>query len=530
VGNRARFIHEKQTFYHILGSDQRKGPGNRKSLEKPPPLHGATLLLLVRRVTMVAVMNGVAQKTPFRRWLESCKVYTDRRVLSLLFFGFASGLPLALTFGTLSVWLAEVGVNKTTIGLFALVGTPYTCKFLWAPLVDRTPIPYLTRWLGRRRGWIIVTQLALMATIASLGATNPLARPGLTAIFALLVAFWSATQDIVIDAYRVEILEERQYGAGAATIVLGYRIGMLVSGAGALYLATYVDWFVSYATMAAFMIVGTATVLLNPEPRFQKSRESLEQERRIAAYLEARSHLHGRKAQALAWIHGAVVSPFAEFISRHGWLVILLFILLYKFGDALAGVMSNPFYIELGFSKMQIASISKAFGLAATIIGGVIGGVIVDRLGILKSLFVCGILQMFSNLMFAVLAVVGKDLGMLTLTIAVENLSGGMGTTAFVAYLSSLCNVAYTATQYALLTSFMAFGRTLLSSSGGVLADHLDWISFFVVTTVAALPGLLLLVGMDRRFSVPTDGVVVTNGTVPSSSKSKAESKGADRS
>jgi PAT family beta-lactamase induction signal transducer AmpG len=345
-----------------------------------------------------------------------------------------------------------------------------------------------------------------MATIAGLGCTSPGARPGLTAVFAFLVAFWSATQDIVIDAYRVEILEERQFGAGAATIVLGYRIGMLVSGAGALYLATYLGWLVAYGIMAACMIVGMAAVLLNPEPKRQKSRQSIDQEKRIAAYLEARPHLEGRKARALAWIYGAVISPFADFMGRRGWLVILLFILLYKFGDALAGVMSGPFYIELGFTKIQIGSISKAFGLGATIVGGVVGGVIVDRLGIIKSLFVCGILQMLSNLMFAVLAMVGNDPHMLALTIAVENLSGGMGTAAFVAYLSSLCNIAYTATQYALLTSFMAFGRTLLSSSGGVLADHMNWISFFVVTTLAAVPGLLLLVMITRRYTVPQAG------------------------
>jgi PAT family beta-lactamase induction signal transducer AmpG len=445
-------------------------------------------------------MNGVSPVAPVRKWLASCAVYADRRVLALLFFGFSSGLPLALTFGTLSLWLAEVGVSKTTIGLFALMGAPYTFKFLWAPIVDQMPIPYVTRRLGRRRGWAIVTQLALMVTIAALGATNPAAHAGVTAVLALLVALWSATQDIVIDAYRVEILEERQFGAGAATIVLGYRIGMLVSGAGALYLATYVGWLVTYGLMAALMTVGIVTVLLNPEPKVHKTRESGEQEKRIIAYLEANRQPPGKRALALAWIHRAVISPFAEFVSRRGWLVILLFILLYKFGDALAGVMGNPFYLEIGFTKIQIASITKAFGLAATIIGGVIGGIIVDRMGILRSLFVCGILQMLSNLMFAVLAMVGNDPGMLSLTIAIENLSGGMATAAFVAYLSSLCNVAYTATQYALLTSFMAFGRTLLSSSGGWLADQMGWISFFIVTTGAALPGLLLLVWITRRF------------------------------
>ena len=436
------------------------------------------------------------------RWLQSFTVYNDRRVLSILFLGFASGLPLALTFGTLSVWLAEVGVSKTTIGLFALMGTPYSLKFLWAPLMDQMPLPYLTRRLGRRRAWTLVTQLALMAAIAGLGATNPAVHPGVTAVLAFVVAFCSASQDIVIDAYRVDILEERQYGAGAAMIVLGYRIGMLVSGAGALYLATYVGWLATYGLMSLFMLVGIATVLLNPEPKVQKSRESEEQQRRIAEYLKARPHLRGKSADVLAWLYGAVVSPFAEFLSRRGWLVILLFILLYKFGDAIAGVMGNPFYVELGFTKIQIASVSKAFGLAATIIGGIIGGAIVDRMGILKSLFVCGVLQMISNLMFALLAVTGKDVTMLTLTIAVENLSGGMGTAAFVAYLSSLCNVAYTATQYALLTSFMAFGRTLLSSSGGWLADRMDWVSFFVVTTFAALPGLLLLFALAKRYSV----------------------------
>lgn len=445
-------------------------------------------------------MNGVASATRVRQWLGSCAVYADRRVLALILFGFASGLPLALTFGTLSLWLAEVGVSKTTIGLFALMGAPYTFKFLWAPLVDQMPVPYLTRRLGRRRGWAIVTQLALMVTIAALGATKPETHAGMTAVLALMVAFWSATQDIVIDAYRVEILEERQFGAGAATIVLGYRIGMLVSGAGALYLATYVGWSVTYGLMAAFMTVGIFAVLCNPEPKVQEKAESDQRDRRMAAHLEADGHPPGKRAQGLTWVHEAVISPFAEFVSRRGWLVILLFILFYKLGDALAGVMGNPFYLELGFTKIQIASITKAFGLAATIIGGVIGGIIVNRVGILGSLFVCGILQMLSNLMFAVLAMVGNDPATLSLTIAVENLSGGMATAAFVAYLSSLCNIAYTATQYALLTSFMAFGRALLSSSGGWLADHMSWISFFIVTTAAAVPGLLLLVWITRRF------------------------------
>jgi PAT family beta-lactamase induction signal transducer AmpG len=439
---------------------------------------------------------------PIKPWLRSALVYRDRRVLSILFLGFSSGLPLALTFGTLSIWLAEVGVSKTTIGLFALVGTPYTFKFLWAPLVDRLPIPFLTGWLGRRRGWAITTQLALMVTIFGLGSTDPAVDPGITAVLVLLVAFCSASQDIVVDAYRVEILEERQYGAGAAMIVLGYRIGMLVSGAGALYLAACFGWFATYGVMAALISVGIATILFNPEPERQETLESLRLEKKISDYLRAKPQLCGKRARFLAWLYGTVINPFAEFMSRRGWHLILLFILLYKFGDALAGVMTNPFLVELGFSKIDIANISKAFGLAATIVGGVMGGIMVRRLGIMKSLFLCGILQMLSNLVFLLQAIVGHDRHILILAISIENLSGGMGTAAFIAYLSSLCNVAYTATQYALLSSFMAFGRTLLSSSGGWLADQMNWVSFFLLTTVAALPGLVLLVWMTKHFTV----------------------------
>lgn len=428
----------------------------------------------------------VTRSPAFPRWLEAVSVYRDRRVLAILFLGFSSGLPLALSFQTLSVWLAESGVSKTTIGLFALVGTPYTFKFIWAPLVDRMPLPFLTRRLGRRRGWAIATQLALMAAIVGLGQTNPAADPGLTAMLALAVAFCSASQDIVIDAYRVDILEERQYGAGAAMIVLGYRLGMLASGAGALYLAAWFGWSAAYVAMAVLVTVGSVTILLSPEPGGRQTR--------------ARGTVRPSPA---AWLDEAVAAPFRDFTRRQDWALILLFILLYKFGDAVAGVMSNPFYIELGFSKEEIASISKAFGLGATIAGGFLGGLVVSQAGVMKSLVVCGILQMASNLMFVVQAQVGYHLGFLTLTIGIENLSGGMGTAAFVAYLSGLCSPAYTATQYALLSSFTAFGRTVLSSAGGWLADQLDWASFFLISTAAALPGLAMLWWLMSRARTP---------------------------
>ncbi|MEO5348577.1 MAG: AmpG family muropeptide MFS transporter [Magnetococcus sp. YQC-3] len=435
-------------------------------------------------------------------WLRACSVYTERRVITILFLGFSSGLPLALTFGTLSLWLAEEGISKTSIGLFALTGIPYTFKFLWSPLIDQMPIPLLTPWLGRRRSWALLTQVALMISLFFLGLANPAEAPFATALLALSTAFWSASQDIVIDAYRVEILEERQYGAGAAMSVLGYRLGMLVSGAAALYLASYFGWFVTYTIMAGLMGVGIVTILLNPEPAVQVAAPRHASAEGVPTLFTRWSQWPGRRGRVMRWIAGAVIAPFADFTRRESWVIVLLFILFYKLGDTLAGVMSNPFYLELAFSKIDIANISKLFGLGATLAGSVLGGVMVSRMGIMRSLMVCGILQMVSNLMFVLLAQVGHHLGALTLTIAVENFTGGMGTAAFVAYLSSLCNIAYTATQYALLSSFMAFGRTLLASFGGTIADQVSWTTFFLLTTLAAVPGLLLLWLMLQRFSI----------------------------
>jgi PAT family beta-lactamase induction signal transducer AmpG len=440
-------------------------------------------------------MNGwpAAPLTRLKATAGALEVYGDRRVVAVLFLGFASGLPLALTFGTLTFWLAEAGIDKAAIGLFALVGIAYGWKFVWAPVVDHAPLPLLTRLFGRRRGWILLCQLGLVLSIAALGASEPAQNLWLTAALAVLVAFCSATQDIVIDAYRVEILEERQQGAGAAVIVIGYRIAMLVSGAGALFLAEFAGWLAAYATMAALMLVGVATVLLSPEPSG-------------AALVQA-----PRDAPASRLRH-AVIEPFAEFLRRSGWttaLVILLFIMFYKLGDALLGVMANPFYVELGFSKSEVASVVKTFGLFATLGGGLLGGVLINRRGILPALWICGLVQILSNLMFALQAYAGHNVALLAVTIGLENVAGGMGTAAFVAYLSSLCNVHYTATQYALLTSFMAQTRTVLASGGGVLAESMDWISFFLFTTVAGLPALALLWWLARRTDAPRAAAVV---------------------
>ncbi|MEE8274263.1 MAG: AmpG family muropeptide MFS transporter [Alphaproteobacteria bacterium] len=445
----------------------------------------------------------MTERTGIRGWLDATAVYRDRRVVVLLFLGFSSGLPLLLTLSTLSIWLAREGVDKTTIGLFALAGLPYTLKFVWSPLVDRVNIPLLTRGLGRRRGWLIVTQLALMASIVALGNADPATDLAAMAWIALVVAFCSASQDIVVDAYRIDLLEEYQQGAGAATYMGGYRVAMLTSGAGALFLADQMSWGAVYVIMALLITVGTITVLLSPEPAGNGAAIAREDRERAEAIRRSHPLLPAPLAGAAAWAQGAAIDPFADFMRRQSWIVILLFILLYKFGDAFAGVMANPFYVEMGFTNTEIASVSKIFGLIATLGGVFLGGLFVIRYGAMRSLLVCGVLQMLSNLMFAVQAMVGYSVPMLTVTIAVENFTGGMATAAFVAYLSGLCNLAYTATQYALLTSFMAFGRTVLASSGGWMADQFDWVTFFVISTIVALPGLLLLWWMMHRGVTP---------------------------
>lgn len=416
---------------------------------------------------------------------DTLTLYLRRRVLVVLLLGFSSGLPLLLSFSTLSTWMREVGVDLTSIGLFALVGLPYTIKFVWAPVMDRLPLPPLTGRLGRRRGWMVATQLALIVTLVALGTTDPLASPLLMALFGVLVAFFSASQDIVIDAYRIESLEETEQGAGAAASTMGYRAGMLAAGAGALLMADNFGWFEAYLAMAALMSVGLLTILASPEPE-----------------APAIGALHGRDRaeKAVNWLNEAVIAPFAEFLRRPWAALILLFILLYKLGDAFLSAMTSPFYIDVGFTKTEIAEVTKAFGLLATLGGLVIGGVLVRRLGLMWALLVCGILQAASNIVFALQAVVGNEVWMLMITIGVENATGGMGTAAFVAYLSQLTNVAFTATQYALLSSFMAFGRTLLSSPSGWVVDQIGWVPFFVASTAIAIPGLLLLLVLMRLF------------------------------
>ena len=441
-------------------------------------------------------------------WRRSFTAYSEPRVLLTLPLGFASGLPLLLTFSTLSVRLATAGVSRAAIGAFALVGTPYAFKFVWSPLIDRLPPPLP---LGRRRGWGVTIQIALIAATLALGHYNPKSNLAVMGALALLMAFLSASQDIVIDAWRVEILNEQQQGPGAGMIQTGYRIGMLVSGAGALIIAARAGWFVSYAIMAGLMTIGMLVFLLGPEPAPATDRQlsvktsapKISPPDQGEAMKEAPAYdsvsRNEPQASLRQWLATAVIGPFKDFMQRPYWPAILLFVLGYKLGEAMAGVMAMPLYVALGFTLNEIAAVSKLVGFFATVAGALAGGVMTARVGVIRALIFCGILQSAGNLFYVLQVIGGHRLDYLALCVATENVTGAMAGAALVAYLSSLCSPAFTATQYALLSSLAAVGRTLVASAAGILAERMGWKLFFLSTTVATLPALLLLVWIARR-------------------------------
>lgn len=421
-------------------------------------------------------------------WRRSVDIYCKWPLPLILALGFASGLPLLLTFSTLSAWLASAGVKRSAIGAFALAGLPYAFKFVWSPLIDQLPPPLP---LGRRRGWGVTIQLALAGAIVALGRCDPRRELSTMGVLALLVAFLSASQDIVIDAYRVEVLTEDQQGPGAGMIQTGYRIAMLVSGAGALVVAARFGWFASYAVMAALMLSGTAIFLFGPEPSPPAKTATAEM-----------PGASGEKAPR-SRLATAVAEPFQDFMRRPAWLAILIFIVGYKLGEAMAGAMAMPLYVALGFSLDQIAAVSKFAGFFATIAGALIGGVIAARLGLIRALLVCGLLQSAGNLFYVLQVAGGHRIGYLALCVGAENLTGAMAGAALVAYLSSLCSPEFTATQYALLSSLAAVGRTLVASGSGVLAETFGWSHFFLLATVVTLPALALLMWISNRDSEP---------------------------
>ncbi len=438
---------------------------------------------------MMRITRAEPAKPSFR---EALAVYLRPRVLIVMFLGFSAGLPLALSGSTLLVWMREAGVDLGTIGLFALAGTPYTIKFLWAPLVDALDVPVLSRLLGRRRGWLIFSQLLLIAAIVFLAFADPAKAPWIVALGALMVAAASATQDIVIDAFRVESLPESEQAAGMASYVAAYRVGMLISTAGALFLVSGFEayglskhgaWTAGYVAMAAFVIIGIVTTLIATEP--EKS---------------VRVETAHKSQNPLQRVFKAALGAFRDFWRMEAALIVLAFVVLFKFTDALAGAMTAPFVIDLGFSRNEYAAIIKGVGLAATLIGGFAGGYVARRYPLALSLWIGGILQALANFAFSWQAIVGHDIAWLTFAIVTENFTSAIGTVIFVAYLSALCkNPAYTATQYALLTALAAIGRTYLSAGAGYIAEASGWFWFFALCALAGLPGLLLLAWLQAK-------------------------------
>ncbi|NSW85194.1 MAG: MFS transporter [Syntrophobacteraceae bacterium] len=391
------------------------------------------------------------------------RVYGNRRVLSMLGLGFSSGLPLALTGSTLQAWMTTENVDLRIIGIFSLVGLPYTIKVLWAPFMDRFSPP----WMGRRRGWIVITQILLAAGIMAIGLNSPSSLPWLTAFLAVMIAFCSASQDIVVDAYRADVLREKELGAGAATTVVGYRIALLVSGALAMILSDHLPWQTVYALMAAIMLGNVLFTVMAPEP--------------------------AERVVPPGSIKEAVLGPLAAYFQRPGAVEMLAFVMVYKLGDAIAGAMTTPFLLDMGFTRTDVGTVNKGFGLFSTIFGTLAGGSIIAKIGINRSLWIFAFLQAFSNLSFTALALTGKSYPVMVAAIGMENITGGMGTAAFIAFMMSLCDKRFTATQYALLTSFMATTRILAGVPTGFMVHSMGWATFYAVSILGAVPGILLL-------------------------------------
>jgi len=442
---------------------------------------------------------------PARRpWREVLRVYGEPATLRMLLLGFSAGLPLLLVLGTLSFWLREAGVARATIGYLSWIGLAYGFKWAWAPLVDRLPLPLLTRRLGRRRSWLLLAQCAIVAGLAGMAFADPRASLSTLVLFALLVAFGSATQDIALDAYRIESASVERQAALAATYQTGYRLAMIWAGAGALWIAARATdglsgyqpqgWTVAYLVMAASMAVGIVTVLLAPEPAPGAGRESLAAERALAAQLRTRG-MSERRARLTAWLRGAVIGPFADFVQRYRWQAALLLALIavYRISDVVLGIMANPFYVDMGYTKDEVAAVSKVYGVIMTLTGAFIGGALALRMGVLRVLMLGAVLSAASNLLFAALALRGHDLLWLVVVISADNLSAGIASAAFIAYLSSLTSVAYTATQYALFSSIMLLLPKFIAGFSGVFVDAFGYVAFFCSTAALGVPVLVLV-------------------------------------
>ena len=420
----------------------------------------------------------------------------------MLFLGFSAGLPFLLVFSTLNARLADVGVETATIGFFSWLGITYSIKVFWAPVVDRLKLPVLDRLFGKRRSWILLAQAGIATGLYLMSQTNALAAPETLALFGLLVAFSSATQDVAIDAYRIEIAQERLQAALAATYIFGYRLALLVAGAGALYVAEFWSWEVSYLVMAALVGVGALTVLVVKEPEVNHFAAAQDIAHRIEEEVEKRSHLPERLARLAGWFYAAVAGPFLDFFRRYRELAVAILVLVavYRISDIAMGVMANPFYLDfMGFSKTQVADVTKVFGFFMTIVGSMVGGVLVVRYGVRRILLAGAVMTAATNLLFVLLAQQPPDIAALALVVSADNLSGGIANVALIAWLSSMTSASFTATQYALFSSLMTLPGKFLGGFSGIVVAGFGYAEFFLVAGIMGVPAILLAMFMIRN-------------------------------
>lgn len=434
-------------------------------------------------------------------WREALQVYSQPRILIMLLLGFSAGLPFLLVFSTLSAWLTDAHIARSTIGFFSWIGIMYSIKVLWAPLVDRIPLPVLSRLFGQRRSWMLLAQCGIASGLLLLAYSTPEQNLQGFALCALLVAFSSATQDIVIDAWRIETASSDQQAAMSASYILGYRVATLASGAGALYLADFHNWQIAYQVMSALTFIGIITTLLMREPTHRTPSETVELENKIAHQISGAIHASNIWKNITEWFAAAFISPFAEFFRRSGSSAIMILILIgsYRITDITMAVMANPFYLDLGFTKTDIANISKLFGFFLTIAGAISGGVLVMRYGIMRIMLLGLILVISSNLMFAWLSQHGADIIALAMVISADSFAGGIASAVFVAYLSSLTNTAYTATQYALFSSLMTLFPKILAGFSGVVVEQSGYEMFYIYSSLLSLPALFIILYMLNK-------------------------------
>ncbi len=453
--------------------------------------------MTAKRVPSGSQAESVGDQT--LSWREVLQVYANPRVIAMAFLGFSGGLPFLLVFSTLTAWLRDAEVSRTTIGFFAWVGITYSIKVFWAPVVDRLRLPLIGS-LGRRRSWILVAQLGIAFGLLGMSVVGA-QDLRLLSILAVLVAFSSATQDVAIDAYRIEALAERYQGAMSAAYIFGYRVALLVAGAGAFYLAEYLGWVLAYQVMAGLMLVGIVTVMLIQEPLASAAQEQIPEDLQANHYLARHEYLPKGVQRLVNRLLRALILPFIDFFKRTGrfGLVILLFIAVFRLSDIAMGIMANPFYLDMGYSKTEIANVAKVFGFFMTIAGSALCGVLVVKWGILRPLLIGAVAVASTNLLFALLSTLEPRITWLAVVISADNISGGFAATAFVAYLSSLTNRAYTATQYALFSSLMTLPGKFISGFSGVIVDGWGYLPFFIFASLIGIPAILLVILLMRR-------------------------------